>query len=202
MRILKYGFFGEDEAQRIFLANYLEQLVVTFGKSEELTFEYDQEFAWRFRGNSGTEVDAQFAEAAQFGFVNCRQDVFFVGRDVDTNDTTAFQTRLKTMEGKLQVDLRDKTFLLLPVQCIEHWLWYLKLRQENPDSTKNENLEKNANKLAKIALYGNARATNKVSSPIVENLSKNIDIEHLESRSESFRIFHKKIEKFINTTVK
>ena len=202
MKLLKYGFFGEDEAQRIFLANYLEQLVLSLGKSEELAFEYDQEFAWRFRGNNGHEVDAQFAEAAQFGFVNNRQDVFFVGRDLDTNDTVAFQARVKFMEGQLQQDFQDKTFLLLPVQCIEHWLWYLKIKQENPNSTKNENLEKNANKLAKIALYGNARATNKVSSPIVESLSKNLDIEHLESRSESFRIFHKKVLNFIRKMVR
>lgn len=202
MKTLKYGFFGEDEAQRIFLANYLEQLVLSLGKSEELVFEYDQEFAWRFRGIQGNNVDSKFAEAAQFGFVDYQQDVFFVGRDLDTNDTAAFQAKVKLMEGQLQKDFQDKTFLLLPVQCIEHWLWYLKIKQEKPNNNKNENLEKNANKLAKIALYGSARATNKVSSPIVESLSKNLDIEHLESRSQSFLMFHKRVEKFINTTVK
>ncbi len=202
MKILKYGFFGEDEAQRIFLANYLEQLVITLGKSDELTFGYDQEFAWKFRGMQGDNVDSKFAEAAQFGFVDYRQDVFFVGRDLDTNDTATFREKVKIMEGKLQADFRDKTFLLLPVQCIEHWLWYLKLKQDNPNNNKNDNLEKNANKVAKTALYGSPRATNKVSSPIVESLSKNVDIEHLESRSESFRMFHKKLEKFINKMVK
>ena len=202
MKTLKYGFFGEDEAQRIFLANYLEQLVLSLGKSEELTFQYDQEFAWRFKGIQGNNVDSKFAEAAQFGFVDYRQDVFFVGRDLDTNDTAAFQAKVKSMQDKLQKDFQDKTIFLLPVQCVEHWLWYLKIKQENPNSTKNDNLEKNPNKLAKKTLYKIDRATNKVSSPIVESLSKNLDIEHLESRSERFRVFHKKVLNFINKTVK
>lgn len=197
MKILKYGYFGEDEAHRIFLANYLEQLVKYLDKLEELNFEFDQIFTFRFKATKKSEVDARFAEAVQEGFIDYQHDIFFVGRDLDTFHSNEFKNKVTSMQNQLRDDFKDKTFLMIPVQCIEHWLWYMKINVENPSSTKNESLESKPNKEAKIALYGNAKVSNKISIPIVEAFSKALDFEYLESRSESFKMFHKSVEDFV-----
>ena len=197
MKILKYGYFGEDEAHRIFLANYLEKLIEHLGKSEELIFEFDQMFSYNFKGRNKSEVDARFVEVVQEGFINYQQDIFFVGRDLDTFQRNEFKDKITSMQGQLSDDFRDKTFLMIPVQCIEHWLWYMKIKIENPSSTKNESLESKPNKEAKIALYGSPKVSNEKSKPIVEEFSKGLDFEYLESRSESFKAFHSRVKKFI-----
>jgi hypothetical protein len=197
MRELKYGYFGEDEAHRIFLANYLEQLVKYLGKSEELNFEFDQMFSYKFRGRNKSEVDARFAEAAQEGFIEYQQDIFFVGRDLDAFQRNEFKDKITSMQSQLRDDFKEKTFLMIPVQCIEHWLWYMKIKVESPSLTKNESLESKPNREAKVALYGNPKVSNEKSNPIVEEFSKMLDFEYLESRSESFNAFHSRVKKFI-----
>jgi hypothetical protein len=197
MRILQYGYFGEDEAHRIFLANYLEQLVNFLKKSEVLIFDFDLPFTYKFKGENKKDVDTLFAEAVQEGFIKYRQDIFFVGRDLDTFQGNEFKDKITSMNSQLRDDFKDKTFLMIPVQCIEHWLWYMKIKVENPSSTRNVSLESKPNKDAKIALYGSSKVSNKKSNPIVEEYSKQIDFEYLESRSESFRMFHKSVKDFI-----
>lgn len=197
MKILKYGYFGEDEAHRIFLANYLEQLVKYLDKLEELNFEFDTIFTYRFKASKKSEVDARFAEAVQEGFIDYQHDIFFVGRDLDTFQRNEFKNKITSMQNQLRDDFKDKTFLMIPVQCIEHWLWYIKIKAENPSSTKNESLESKPNKEAKIALYGGAKVSNKISIPIIEAFSKALDFEYLESRSESFKMFHKSVKDFV-----
>lgn len=197
MRILKYGYFGEDEAHRIFLANYLEQLVKFMSKSEEIIFDFDVSFTFKYKGRNKSDVDKLFAEAAQEGFIDYQQDLFFVGRDLDTFQRNEFKDKITSMQSQLRDDFKDKTFLMIPVQCIEHWLWYMKIKVENPSSTKNESLESKPNREAKIALYGSPKVSNEKSKPIVEEYSKVLDFEYLESRSESFNAFHSLVKKFI-----
>lgn len=197
MRILKYGYFGEDEAHRIFLANYLDLVTKYLGKSEELIFEFDQMFSYKFRGGKKSEVDARFAEVVQEGFIDYQQDLFFVSRDLDTFQRNEFEDKITSMRSQLRDDFKEKTFLMIPVQCVEHWLWYMKIKVENPSSTKNESLESKPNREAKIALYSSPKVSNKKSNPIVEEFSKLLDFEYLESRSESFNAFHISVKKFI-----
>ena len=108
MKILKYGFFGEDEAQRIFLKNYLKQLVTYTNKSSDLVFDFVREAHSPLRGISKTKVVAHFAEAALAGFVTFRHDVFFIGRDLDAYDSAALQAELKAMKAALQPDFKRK----------------------------------------------------------------------------------------------
>ena len=142
-------------------------------------------------------VDALFAEAVQEGFITYQQDVFFVGRDLDTFHRNEFQDKITFMQSQLRDDFKHKTFLMIPVQCIEHWLWYMKIKVEKPSSTKNESLESKPNREAKIALYRSAKVSNKISIPIVEEYSKSLDFEYLVSRSESFREFHNWVKDFV-----
>jgi hypothetical protein len=198
MKILKYGYFGEDEAHRIFLANYLEQLVSYLDKSDNIIFDFDEEFTYKFKGRNKSDVDKLFAEAVQEGFIDYRQDVFFVGRDLDTFQNHEFKDKITSMQSQLRNDFKEKTFLMIPVQCIEHWLWYLKIKKENPNLTKNISLESKPNREAKIELYGKARVSNNISIPIVKEISKNIDFDYLENISISFNTFNSQVKKFIN----
>jgi hypothetical protein len=198
MRELKYGYFGEDEAQRIFLENYLIQLIDYLGKSKDICFKYDKEFSYVYKGDkNSTIIDKDFAEAVRVGFIKYRQDVFFVGRDLDTHLVKEFKRKIALMRDELEESFKEKTFLMIPVQCIEHWLWYMKIKVETPSSTKNESLESKPNREAKIALYGKPKVSNKKSNPIVEEFSKVLDFEYLESRSESFNAFHSRVRKFV-----
>jgi hypothetical protein len=198
MKILKYGYFGEDEAQRIFLENYLIQLIEYLGKSKDIFFEYDVEFSYLFKGvKNSTIIHQDFAEAVRVGFIKYGQDLFFVGRDLDTHLDKEFKRKFASMQGELDEKFKAKTFLMIPVQCIEHWLWYMKIKVENPNSTKNISLESKPNREAKIALYGNPKVSNKKSNPIVEEYSRMLDFEYLESRSESFNAFHSRVKRFI-----
>ncbi|MBD0254736.1 MAG: hypothetical protein ICV83_03365 [Cytophagales bacterium] len=78
------------------------------------------------------------------------------------------------MELKMDPRWRDRTIVFVPVQCIEHWLWYLKWNGENPGVTKNITLENQSNADAKLAVYGRKKATVKQSQPIVEYLTKSL----------------------------
>lgn len=199
MRELKYGYFGEDEAQRIFLENYLVQLINNLGKSTEICFKFDKEFSYVYKGlKNSTIIDKGFAEAVRIGFIKYNHEVFFIGRDLDSHAEKDFKNKITSIINDIDEKFRDKTFLMIPVQCIEHWLLYLKIKTEKPKSTKNISLESKPNTEVKIELYGKARASNKISIPIVEEISKNIDFEYLENVSISFNTFNSHVKKFIN----
>lgn len=91
----------------------------------------------------------------------------------------------------------SQTVFLIPVQCIEHWLWYLKWQQENPGVTKNINLESKTRSEAKQNVYGSRTPSTKHSIPIVNSLSNQLDIEWLCSRSLSFNSFHQLVVLFL-----
>lgn len=198
MREIKYGYFGEDEAQRIFLENYLIQLIDYLNKSKEIHFKFDKEFSYLYKGEQNDKsIDQGFAEAVRVGFIKYKQDMFFVGRDLDSHIEKEFKTKIALMQSELDERNKEKTFLMIPIQCIEHWLWYIKIKIENPNSTKNISLESKPNPEAKKEVYGSPKISNKKSKPIVEKYSKQIDFEYLESRSVSFRYFHNSVKDFL-----
>ena len=191
MKILKYGFFGEDEPLRIFLQNYLRTI-----STEQIQFAKDIPFAKRFKVANKKQVDTQFAEVCERGLTDYRQDCIFVGRDLDTFDSTIFQQKLGAMQQQAGRWVKQ-TLFLIPVQCIEHWLWYLKWRQENPSATKNINLESRTRGEAKQMVYGSHKPPPKLSIPIVDALSSQFDVEWLCTRSESFNTFHQAVIRFL-----
>ena len=137
MRILRYGFFGEDDAQRLFLHHYLSSLAA--GKNWR--FEIDPNF--RLKGGTRRIVEAQFDEACEIGLTQYKQDCFFIGMDLDDHATGVFQATARAMQQKLDSrSLSASAILMIPVQCIEHWLRYLQWHAQNPQSTKNITLER------------------------------------------------------------
>ena len=188
MSTLKYGFIGEDNAQRIFLQNYLKQVLPNF--------EFDTNF--KIKATNKQEVDKLFAEAVLKGLQYAGHRLFFVGRDLDDFQEKSFNEKLNDMLEKIPSKFQSQTIFFIPVQCIEHWLWYIKRNRENPSETKNIELEKKPRNDAKIAIYGFPKVSTKTSNPIVEDLTNGLDIEWLSSRSKSFLNFHSQV-KILNT---
>jgi len=190
MRVLRYGFFGEDDAQRLFLHHYLAKLAV----NQDYQFEADT--AFHLVGGTKSRVKAQFDEACDTGLSQYRQDCFFIGFDLDDHAVDVFHDTVREMQKKL-AERELAAILLIPVQCIEHWLRYLQWREENPHSTKNATLETEERRQAKTKLYGSPKVSTRHSNPIVERLAANLDINWLASRSLSFLAFHKQVEAYL-----
>lgn len=187
MKQLKYGFYGEDDAHKIFLHNYLGHF------ASAVIFERDEAFCQKFRANNKKQVDTKFAVVARTGLNWYQQQVFFIVRDVDSIQDNEFDERYEHF-AKQQI---DKLLIALPVQCIEYWLLYLKHKKDNPALTKNISLELQPRKKVKLILYGYEDPPNEISNPIVDGLSQRFDIDWLESRSESFRHFHNQVKDFL-----
>ena len=190
MRTLRYGFFGEDDAQRLFLHHYL----TTLARGHEWQFEIDACFP--LIGGTKTRVKAQFDEACEVGLMQYQHDCFFIGLDLDDHAVEVFNETMEEMRRRLTA--RDlSAVLLVPVQCIEHWLRYLQWHAENPNSTKNVTLETEERRMAKTKLYGSPKTSTRHSNPIVERTAANMDIVWLESHSRSFLAFHKQVREYI-----
>lgn len=190
MRIIRYGFFGEDDAQKLFLRHYLTSLCF----KQQFIFEEDNTFP--LVGRTKNIVKSQFAEACELGLSQYQQDCFFVGLDLDDHAIDVFQETIRDMQKKL-ADRNLSAILLIPVQCIEHWLRYLQWHAANPNSTKNITLETEERKTAKTNLYGSPKTSTRHSNPIVESIAANMDIAWLESRSGSFLAFHGQVKAYL-----
>ncbi|WP_338873118.1 hypothetical protein WBJ53_29720 [Spirosoma sp. SC4-14] len=183
-QLITYGFFGEDIAQRTFLAYYLEQI-------QPSTFLENEEFRWRVKVQNRDQVDARLPEAllqkAKFGL-----DVLFVGRDIDTAHHPTILDRREQFASICQN--HHPVVLMLPVQCIEHWFWYIKRKHEEPG--KRSLLEPLLRNDAKQAIYGDIKSGEKRIEKIKELLT-DFDVDWLEQRSESFRHFHHQVKALI-----
>ena len=188
MNTVKYGFLVEDEAQKVFLQNYLN-LLSAFLKVN-IIFQANEDFIQRFRASDRTQVDNRFIEAAIKGFSEYNLDVFFVGRDSDHFDDLLLRELYEKKLERIGPQWRERIIILMPVQCIEHWLWYLQWKQENPSLTKNISLETKTRPEAKLQIYHTKRPSVEKTRFTVENLTKVFPIEYLESRSTSFVQFH------------
>lgn len=182
-QLFTYGFFGEDEAQRNFLEKYLHQ-------EYPKTFLEDEEFRWRIKARNRDQVDALLPQAL-FQRAKMSLDVLFVGRDIDTYQTPGI---IKKQVEYAQCCQGHPAVLMLPVQCIEYWLWYLKRRQEEPG--RNTPLESQTRTTAKQAVYADTKVVAKQIG-LANDILRNFDVAWLESRSESFKHFHQQVCTFI-----
>lgn len=196
MKILKYGFFGEDIAQQLFLENYLKQLVIYLGVADTIGFERDPVFP--LKGGHRSGVLKMFEEAVQQGLAYYSQEVFFVGIDLDSEKMEEHSKLFQDMNGREVIKkYQNQAFIFIPVQCIEHWLLYLKFKKEHPNSNKNEKYEQIARSDAKKKMYGFARPVMDKQMEVVAQYTENMDIEWLFERSESFHHFHCQLIDFL-----
>ncbi|GAA4452219.1 hypothetical protein GCM10023189_15270 [Nibrella saemangeumensis] len=185
-KLFTYGFFGEDAAQQNFLSKYLDHHYPN-------TFIEDEEFRWRIKVRNRDQVDALLPQAL-LQKVKLNLDVLFVGRDMDSAHEPSILAKRDYFSKICKGD--GSVFIMLPVQCIEHWLWYLKRRQEEPG--KNTPLESLNRRDAKRAVYGNSQVT-ETQLEKANQILLSLDVKWLESRSESFRHFHQQVGRFVET---
>lgn len=184
-RPITFSFFGEDAAQRNFLNRYLHLRFIN-------VFVENEEFKWRIKAKTRDQVDNTLPAALQLKAV-LEIEALFVGRDADTAHPKVIQ---ELRDHFVEVCTGHQTIvLMIPVQCIEHWLWYIKRRKHEPG--KNSPLETSNRSDAKVAIYGgkfNVARQLEMANVILDDL----DIDWLESRSESFRHFHHQVVKFVD----
>jgi len=195
MKILKYGYFGEDNAQQIFLENYLAQLTIYLNFADKIAFERDGNF--RLKGHDRPNVLKIFSEAIQIGLSHYQQDIFFVGVDLDNESMDEHGKLFVQMIDKVIADHKNRTFIFIPVQCIEHWLLYLKYKKEHPHSNKNESYERVARPDAKKRMYGFPRPVADKQAKIIAEFTQNMEIEWLQNHSGSFQHFHSQVIDFL-----
>ena len=83
---------------------------------------------------------------------------------------------------------------MLPVQCVEYWLWYIKRHREEPG--RNTPLEPQPRSLAKQAIYADTKLVAK-QVEIANDILVHLDVSWLEQRSDSFKHFHKQVTDFL-----
>lgn len=183
-RIVTYAFFGEDDAQRNFLEKYLQQQYPD-------TFIEDENQRWRFKATNDKQVDNLLPDALRQRRL-LELDVLFVGRDIDTDQTPKIREKQAEYGQKCQ---GQPAILMLPVQCIEYWLWYLKRHREEPG--RNTSLESQTRLSAKQAVYADTKVVAK-QIRLANDILVNLDVSWLTTRSDSFKHFHHQVQTFIN----
>ena len=197
MRTLIYGFFGEDSAQLVFLENYLAKLNQEY--KPELQFQANAQFNQQFQGGDRRGVDQGVRIAAEQGFglsrfgLNC----LFVGRDLDSAAATAYQHRAEVLRSQIPPTLQPHSLLMLPMQCVEHWVLYLKRQEHNA-----EPLESLSNKAVQEEVYGRNSLASSRRKDVVQELTQDLRINWLANRSPTFNLFHEQVETYLSTAVK
>ncbi|GAA4019769.1 hypothetical protein GCM10022408_37370 [Hymenobacter fastidiosus] len=110
MKAIKYGYFGEDDAIRLFLHHYLKAVAL----GTPWYFELDEPFSHRYQATNKKQVDSLFAEACQVGLSDYQQDCFFVGRDLDDFSSSALRQKRAAMHEAVS-RWATKAILLVPV---------------------------------------------------------------------------------------
>ncbi|WP_223652396.1 hypothetical protein [Hymenobacter psoromatis] len=190
MRVLQYGFFGEDIAQREFLAAYLQCYETPDGST---LFDSVAYFGKQFGPMNNKVVDRRCADACREAFVLGYPivDWLFIGRDVDSFEFAYHEKRAAELRAKIPVQWHNRTVLMLPMQCAEHWLLYL------AQYPSNEPLERKPNSQAKDAVYADAAKTKET---IRKELLATLTVARVNWMAEvsvSFRAFHEQVQQFL-----
>lgn len=182
--VLIYGFFGEDEAHRNFLSRYLSQQYPG-------VFLEDDDFRYKIRARNRDQVD-KLLPLALAQKVKSQLDILFVTRDVDSPHKETIDSRRTILSRACAT--HQPVVLMLPVQCIEHWLWYIKRHQEEPG--KHSQLENNPRRDAKTAIYGDSKVVD-TQLIFANTLLDHLDVDWLSQRVDSFKHFHSQVVQFL-----
>jgi hypothetical protein len=201
MKQIKYLYFCEDLAHRIFLDHFLKQLPTYLKREKEIKLAKPESYysaGFMFKNYNHSQIKNTYLDVALKAIEDYRLDIFIVGLDLESISQSQFELLLAEMNESLpQGD--NKVVIYLSVQCIEHWLWYLKARKNNLDSTKSLQLENELRSKAKEQVYGKSKVSNEKATPILNELLVNIDFDYLNQQSYSFRDFLGKIKEFLKT---
>ncbi|MEZ0611007.1 hypothetical protein ACAW74_21015 [Fibrella sp. WM1] len=187
-KLIMYGLLCEDLAHKTFLQKY-------FATCFPETFLEEENFGWRIKASNAKEVDDSIADAARQGFARYGLDILVVGRDADTTDKVRIEKLKDSHRNSCATHLKRVVFMI-PIQCIEHWLLYIKRHTDNPTATKNETLETIPRLECKRSVYGETKKAPK-QAEIASTILANFDVDWLEQRSESFKEFHHQVKAFL-----
>lgn len=191
----KYVMYCEDQPQRLFLKKILSVLPtfnnfnVSFEhlETEKLGFQkgkYNRKVILNTYKNQSEIILEKFYDI----------NLFFVGLDYDdisNKNFDIFYTELTKENLK-----NKKIIFFIPLQCIEHWYYFIKT-QENP-STKTDNVEKTPRDEVKKLVYGNIK--DKQSHEVIcKEILTQLDIDFLKQKSHSFNKFVTILTNYLKT---
>ncbi len=189
MQVIRYGFFGEDIAQREFLAAYLSCCETS---ENEILFEAVPYFGKQFGPMNNNVVDRRCADACREAFVlgHPLLDWLFIGRDVDSYDFNYHERRATELRIKIPEKWHHRTLLMLPMQCAEHWLLYL------ARYATHEPLERTPNSKVKELVYVGSKSKATIRTELLAMLDSE-RISWLAGISASFRAFHEQVQRYL-----
>lgn len=198
MKTITYGIFAEDEANKIFMRNALPQLLSHSGFDGVADFIHQSDFTDMATAKNGDYVFENFITFISNGIKYFQLDLCLVGLDSDDDNHLE---KYAQMQEKLEISgLENNGIIFIPVQAIEYWLWYIKVKKADNTIEITAIIDKSMErKELKTLVYGRKKPTNKLSNPIVESLSKNIDFSWLTDHSASFRHFYDSFYHYLKT---
>ncbi len=153
MRSLTWLHNCEDAPQQAFIEALMREAPVRLGYESEIQFEYinDPPLPSKIRKSKpSSEIWNTFHSLARTVYRNANPDLYIIGTDSDS----VHPNRILEIENYYQPIRADEylvpVILMLPVQCIEHWLLYMK----DPMRYNRLNLENMPRREAKRELYG------------------------------------------------
>ena len=198
MKELIFGIFAEDDANKIFIRNTIPLLVQYFQFEDKIELKENIDFSTFIVAKSSYYVQSECVNVVAHGMKTYRLNVCFVGLDADDNaHLSLFDEMYKELKNN---SLEGNALIYIPVQAIEYWLWYIKAKKENStlvDTTIIDSTKKR--KEMKKEVYNHIKPRNAHSTPIVEKLSKNYDIDWLIKHSKSFEHFVNHFNDFFTT---
>ncbi len=197
-----FGIFAEDAANEIFIQNAVPQLVEFCGYGGEIEFIHNKDFTDRVKPKSGGYVSKYFVNYILNGIKENALNLCLVGRDSDDNEHHVLYGKMK--DNLVASGLTDKALLYIPVQAIEYWLWYIKVKKDNPNIKNTPVIDRvKTRQELKQEVYSSTRAriSNKKSNPIVKELSKDIDFDWLKLHSASFSHFYDLFENYLKRKI-
>ncbi|MEM9885023.1 MAG: hypothetical protein AAF849_03960 [Bacteroidota bacterium] len=198
MKEIIYGIFAEDDANEIFIRNSIPQLVAYYGYSEKVEFILHEDFTTLTNATNNEYVKDKFISHASMGMKAFVVPIALCIVALDAEDSEHGELFHEMKQKLNETTIHDRVLISIPVQCVEYWLYYLKLKNENSSLEATDPIEKiKTRREVKKLVYGREKPTNKKSSPIVEKLSKNINIDWLKQCSNSFDHFCRHFEEYI-----
>lgn len=224
MRIIKYAYIVEDKAQAAFLVRVLPQILDYLNLSKGYTFELDIEYAQKISIYANSEstdinmgkitndiiadnveanlmiagnrkkVEMQMNNAAIESITIFKDDVFFIVQDTDHTIDKVIWEKYHSLVTIIDEKIRPQVRIVLPEQCIEYWLRYLKWYKLNPTEVLTEHFESQKKRAIKNNLYGGSKSREE----IVEELCQSINISFLSQYSRSFNWFLMQVKDFLH----
>lgn len=190
MKKIDYVCYCEDFPQREFLKSFLLKL-----NSEKVIFNFldDPKLNFHYKKYRKSQITTQYKEI-YFKEIAHRYDIhiMFVGFDLDSFEEKDFKKINLELSKELEKSKLEKIIFFIPVQCIEHWLYYLKIKDDN---TKNKAIFEKIprDEIKELVYENNQYHSNK--ELVTNEILKNLDINYLISKSASFKYFHDLITK-------